>query len=144
MANNKNLKPIRSENEAREKGRKGGKKSGETRRARKTLREELLMLLEAGDTQNKISIAMINEAAKGNVKAYLAIRDTVGEKPIDKAEIIDSSNYDPTVFISETELENPVALKEKLAQYLNCRIQFVSKQEEEEVKNHINAVINGG
>lgn len=31
MANENNLKPIRSVNEAREKGKKGGKKSGEIR-----------------------------------------------------------------------------------------------------------------
>ena len=39
MANEGNLKPIRTKSEAREKGKKGGKKSGEVRAQRKTLRE---------------------------------------------------------------------------------------------------------
>ena len=46
MANEGNLKPIRTKSEAREKGKKGGKKSGEVRAQRKTLREELIALLE--------------------------------------------------------------------------------------------------
>ena len=44
--NNKNLKPYRSVNEARENGKKGGKKSGEARRKRKALKEHLLYLLD--------------------------------------------------------------------------------------------------
>ena len=43
MANNENLKPFdsnQSREEAKKNGRKGGIKSGEVRRARKTLREE--------------------------------------------------------------------------------------------------------
>ena len=39
MGNEKNLNPVRSENEAREKGRKGGKASGASRRRRKSLQE---------------------------------------------------------------------------------------------------------
>ncbi len=41
MANIKNLKPIQSKSEAREKGRKGGIKSGESRRKRKAIKEQL-------------------------------------------------------------------------------------------------------
>ena len=70
MANSENLKPIRSESEARENGKKGGIKSGEVRRARKTLKEELLLLLESGNTQNKISLALIKKALKGDIKAF--------------------------------------------------------------------------
>lgn len=39
MANEENLKIIRTESEAREKGRKGGIASGESRRRKKTLKE---------------------------------------------------------------------------------------------------------
>lgn len=39
MAGIENLKPVRSEAEAREKGKKGGIASGKVRRQRKTLRE---------------------------------------------------------------------------------------------------------
>ena len=67
-------------------------KSVEVRRARKTLREELLALLSAGDTQERIATSLIDEAINGNragsVKgAFEAIRDTVGEKPKDNLEL---------------------------------------------------------
>ncbi len=81
--NESNLRVPTSE-EAREIGRKGGIASGKARRERKTLREELLLLLEKGDTQEKISLAMIKEALDGNTKAFEVIRDTIGEKPVDK------------------------------------------------------------
>jgi hypothetical protein len=85
MANEENLRTPTTE-EAREIGRKGGIASGEARRRRKTLKEELLLLLEQGDTQEKISLSLIAEAMKGNVKAFETIRDTVGEKPVDKVQ----------------------------------------------------------
>ena len=90
MANAENLKPPinkRSTSEQREIRQKGGIKSGEVRRARKTLKEELLLLLENGNTQNKISLALIKKALKGNIKAFEVIRDTIGEKPADKHEL---------------------------------------------------------
>lgn len=86
---------------------KGGKASGKAKRERKALRENLEMLLtlpvqndklkkkieELGivddDINNEmaITIALFNEALHGNTKAYELIRDTIGEKPIDKQEI---------------------------------------------------------
>lgn len=94
-----NLIPVRSENEAREKGRKGGVASGEARRKKRDLRETLETLLKStlkdeeivskfeefgfkkGMTmQDAISAAMIEQAAKGNVKAFVAIRDTIDPK----------------------------------------------------------------
>lgn len=91
MANEKNLKPIRTKSEAREKGKKGGIKSGEVRAQRKTLKEELLVLLETKvedkTIQEKISFSLIQEALSGNVKAFETIRDTIGEKPQDKVNI---------------------------------------------------------
>lgn len=91
MANEKNLKPIRTKSEAREKGKKGGIKSGEVRAQRKTLKEELLALLEVKvedkTMQEKISFSLIQEALSGNVKAFETIRDTIGEKPQDKVNI---------------------------------------------------------
>lgn len=114
MANEQNLKPARSKSEARERGRKGGKKSGESRRQRKTLREELLAILESGNTQERLSLALINEALYGNhsgsvTKAFETIRDTIGEKPVDKVMV---SEVDPNVIdeverlVSETESED--------------------------------------
>ena len=87
MSNEQNLKPVRSKEEARERGSKGGKKSGEARREKKLLKEELMLLLAQGNTQAKISLALIEEAIKGNVKAFEVIRDTIGEKPINKQEV---------------------------------------------------------
>lgn len=46
MANEENLKPIRSTSEAREKGSKGGKKSGEVRKLRAQERKEWQRLLK--------------------------------------------------------------------------------------------------
>ena len=66
--------------------RKGGIKSGETRRARKTLKEELLALLEMNDNNNKISVALLSKALSGDIQAFTTIRDTIGEKPVEKTE----------------------------------------------------------
>ena len=89
----------RSKDEVRKISSKGGKKSGESRRKRKALREELLALLSAGNTQKNISLALIDQALNGNVKAFETIRDTIGEKPVEKVVM---SEVDPNV-ISEVE-----------------------------------------
>ena len=90
MANEQNL--IRNEDltpiERRERARKAGIASGKVRAERKTLREELLLLLAQGDTQNKLSLSLIQKALTGDTKAYEVIRDTIGEKPKD---IIDAN-----------------------------------------------------
>ena len=94
-----NLIPVRSEDEAREKGRKGGVASGKARRKKKALRESMEALLvstlkddeliekfakfgfKKGMTmQEAIAAAMISQAAKGSVKAYVAIKDTIEPK----------------------------------------------------------------
>lgn len=83
--NEENLRPFNelTEEEQRELARKGGIASGKARAARKTLKEELLLLLSNGDTQQKVSLALIQQALQGNTKAFEVIRDTVGEKPKD-------------------------------------------------------------
>lgn len=86
MANKDNLKPVRTKEEARERGKKGGIKSGEVRRERKTLKDELLLLLATGNTQNKVSLALIKKALSGDTKAFEVIRDTIGEKAVEKVE----------------------------------------------------------
>lgn len=100
MANEQNLKRLSSE-EARELGRKGGKASVEARRKRKTLREELLALLETEDYQKKISLAMLQEAKAGNTKAFEVIRDTIGEKPKDKVEIDQDKPFEVNINIKK-------------------------------------------
>ena len=104
MANEQNLIPMneRTKSEQRAIATAGGKASGESRRKRKTLKEELLLMLSECDIQQKISLALINEAINGNnagsvTKAFEVIRDTIGEKPADKVEtkqtVLDMSKF---------------------------------------------------
>lgn len=91
MANNQNLKRL-SPKEARENGRKGGLASVKARRERKTMKELLLLALEAenesGETNAESIVAsMIRAAREGDVRAFVEIRDTIGEKPESKTEI---------------------------------------------------------
>lgn len=86
MANEQNLKPVRTKDEARERGKKGGVASGKARRERKMLKDELLALLSDGDTQEKMCLALIRQAQRGNIRAFEVVRDTVGEKPIESKE----------------------------------------------------------
>ena len=99
MAGKENLRPVSSKEEARERGRKGGLASGEARRKRKTLKEELLLMLSEGETQQSVTLALIEKAMSGDTKAFEVIRDTIGEKPIDKVMIAD---VEPSV-IAEVE-----------------------------------------
>ena len=99
MAGKENLRPVSSKDEARERGRKGGLASGEARRKRKTLKEELLLMLSEGETQQSVTLALIEKAMNGDTKAFEVIRDTIGEKPVDKVMIAD---VEPSV-IAEVE-----------------------------------------
>ena len=89
----KNLKPVttRSKEEAREISKKGGIRSGEVRRERRKLKEELLLLLSEGDNNRKMSLAILTRAMNGDTKAFEVIRDTIGEKP---KEQIESTNIE--------------------------------------------------
>ena len=86
MANEQNLKPIRTTERARELQEKAAQKQRENIARRKTLKETLLMMLEEGNTQDNITLALLQKALNGDTKAYEVIRDTVGEKPTDKIE----------------------------------------------------------
>lgn len=99
MAGIDNLRPVSSKEEARERGRKGGFASGEARRKRKTLKEELILMLSEGETQQSVTLALIEKAMSGDTKAFEVIRDTIGEKPVDKVMIAD---VEPSV-IAEVE-----------------------------------------
>lgn len=94
MANESNLKPVRTKREARRRGKNGGKASGKSRQERKALKEELLLLLSKGNTQEKVSLALIKQAMNGNTKAYEIIRDTIGEKPSDKLEFTQEKPFE--------------------------------------------------
>lgn|GEM_PF-2028745 len=88
-------KPFQPGEEQRERSRIAGKRSAEVRAARKTLREELLALLQVTSKdsegnehtqQEHISAALIREARGGNVRAFETIRDTIGEKAPERIE----------------------------------------------------------
>lgn len=100
MVNDKNLVPNteRSPREARENGRKGGIKSGETRRRKKALKSLMNDLLSSDivndDIYNStvdmgfgadptygaaVVAAMVRQAALGDTKAFNAIVDLIGE-----------------------------------------------------------------
>ena len=99
MANTENLVSLadRTTSEKRAIASAGGKASGEARRKRKSLKEELLLMLEDEEVQKSVTIALINQAQKGNVKAYEMIRDTIEEKPVEKVQstqtIVDMSKF---------------------------------------------------
>ena len=107
---NDNLIPIQSEEEAREKGRLGGIASGEARRKKKLIKEQLELLLSLPlkdenakrklkqlgidadnlDNQMAMIISIWNKALKGDIQAFNSIRDSVGEKPSD---VVENINY---------------------------------------------------
>lgn len=96
MANKENLRVPTSE-EARKIGRKGGLASAESRRKRKTLKEELLLMLEDEEIQKSVTVALIKQAQGGNVKAFAMIRDTIDEAPTERIEtrqtVVDMSKF---------------------------------------------------
>lgn len=102
MANEQNLTPFTSDqshDEAVKNGRLGGITSGQARRERRKLREDLENLLgqtapENGrQLQECICIALIKNALKGNPRAFEIIRDTIGEKPADNVNIRPEIDY---------------------------------------------------
>jgi hypothetical protein len=94
--NESNLIPNyeRTPEERKEIARKGGIASGESRRRRKTLKEELLALLEINDNNNKISLAVLQKALNGDIQAFTTIRDTIGEKPKDEIDLKNKISYE--------------------------------------------------
>jgi len=97
MANEQNLKPLTTK-KAREIGSKGGKASVEARRKKKDLRLAIEILLET-DIKGKngeiksgaeaIAIAQFQKALKGDTRAFEVLRDTAGQKPIEKVMVAD-------------------------------------------------------
>lgn len=108
MANNNNLKPVQSTEEARRRGRNGGIKSGIARREKKLLQEaatdslnkKLSNGLTTQDNIHKIFedricyLAEHPEEVKSSdyqylLDAYKTLRDTSGQKPVEKIQTID-------------------------------------------------------
>lgn len=99
MANEQNLIPTtkRSKDEARENSRKGGIASGEARRRKRDLRRALEALLDKNMGRNKdgeevsgaeaLALKQFEKALKGDTRAFEVIRDTAGQKPVEKVMI---------------------------------------------------------
>lgn len=94
MANPQNLIP-QAHKLTVEEASKGGKASGEKRKERKAFREALLAALSepmvdkdgnetTETTQDAIVAGLLRKAIAGDVRVFEAIRDTIGEKPIEK------------------------------------------------------------
>lgn len=95
MANEQNLHPAEYKLSVEE-AKKGGKASAEARRKKRDLRLALEMLLEKDfkDKNGKtitgteaITAKLFEKAMKGDVRAFETLRDTVGQKPVDKVEV---------------------------------------------------------
>lgn len=109
MPNERNLIPVRSTEEARERGRNGGRASGEARRRKKSLREaaELYLSLpvsdkrawnklakdgvapEDVDNQMAIIAGLSIKASKGDAKAAKVLFDLLpsdGTAPLEQVE----------------------------------------------------------
>ena len=76
-----------------EEQKKGGIASGKARAEKRDLRKALEMLLEQTYTDKKgntrtgaqaVTERLFSEVMKGNVKAFEVLRDTVGQKPVEK------------------------------------------------------------
>lgn len=104
MANEQNLRPSEYKL-SQEEAKKGGKASGEARRRKRDLRLAFEALLEK-DFKNKngqtlsgaeaLALKQFDKAMKGDTKAFEVIRDTAGQKPVDKVMIseVDQSVID--------------------------------------------------
>ena len=107
MPNEQNLR-VPTSSEARENGKKGGIASGEKKKKKKSLREAMQILMEAdltgkdGKTMTgteAMAAKAFQAALKGDWKAWELVRDTAGQKPVDRVMVAD---VDPSV-IAEVE-----------------------------------------
>jgi hypothetical protein len=92
MANEKNLKPVRSKAEARERGRNGGIASGKARRENKLIKDRILERMGESDWDTMIDNLIAR--AQEDTKSFETLRDTIGQKPKDEL------NVDTTVSIN--------------------------------------------
>lgn len=109
MANEQNLRPGEYKL-SQEEAKKGGKNSAEKRRKIKQIRESLEIIGSAKiDVDGKkmtgieaLAFSAFQKAWSGDVKAMEFVRDTLGQKPVEKVMIAD---VDPSVI---DEVENMV------------------------------------
>jgi hypothetical protein len=109
IMNDQNLIPNnqRTPKERRDNARKAGIASGKARKEKADLRKMCQMVLamdiKAKDGSIKsgaeaITLAQLQKALKGDTKAYEVLRDTAGQKPIEKVEQVNIDvEYDASV-----------------------------------------------
>lgn len=92
MANEQNLTHRLTVSEQRA----GGRASGEARRKKKQLRDALQELLDREYTDREGHVAdgtailaaqLFKKAQNGDIRAWEVLRDTVGQKPVEKIEV---------------------------------------------------------
>lgn len=100
----KDLRPCRTKEEAKERGRNGGIKSGEARRAKKTLRDFALALLD-GETTMKdgskkknremLLLAQFKKAVQdGDLNSAKWLAELIGEAPVKSLELTGKDGSD--------------------------------------------------
>lgn len=140
MAGKDNLKPLKKDAEltesAKEKQRqirsKGGKARAEKARKERKLKDLMKMALEMKEQQPVVKEMMkgngwdaddidqmavitqglIMSAKKGDVSAYNAIRDIMGEKPVDETKMAGGLSLDTNIQIGFVETDNVPASDE--------------------------------
>lgn len=103
--NTSGLVPFNQMSEERHKelSSRGGIKSGEAKREKRLLRDTLLSLLDGPNVQMDVCTALIQKCKDGDTKAFEVLRDTIGQKPVDKQEI---KKVDTEWFIDDEETED--------------------------------------
>lgn len=79
MANEQNLKPVRTKSEARERGRNGGIASGKARKENKLIKDRILERM--GEKDWNVMIDNLIARAQDDTKSFETLRDTIGQKP---------------------------------------------------------------
>lgn len=138
-----NLRPVRSKEEARERGRKGGIKSGQVRKANKTAQQIATMLINTKVTSEqtlkqleKLGIerndatllttmiaGMISKASKGDAKAFSTVMEYAGQ----------SAKFNQEQSLKSAELsikQRDIELREKQFEYQLARESGEVKEED--------------
>lgn len=145
-----NLKPVRTKEEARERGRNGGIRSGEVRRAKKTARENMKMLIELqakgkvrdslktmGIEENEdltilsaMNLKLVLMAMDGNIQAYDRIMKMTGDDPDEMRKEAEEKRKDA----AEKRREEELNIKKKQAEYYSQGSDIDDGEETEDVQ----------
>ena len=102
--NRKGLKPPFGKNpETASIASKGGKASQKVQKEKRELKESLLLLLSTSNGQDSLCTALFEKALTGDVRAFECIRDTIGQKPVEKKELTGKDGQPlnpPTIIIN--------------------------------------------